>query len=86
MSKCTAPELTFPSFDRRKIEASFGGADISSDGGIMLLRQIDRRLGLTAAIDEVMSDPRRPECVVHPQLQLLGDVPEIVKTWWRLEW
>ncbi len=71
MSKCTAPELTFPSFDRRKIEASFGGADISSDGGIMLLRQIDRRLGLTAAIDEVMSDPRRPECVVHPQLQLL---------------
>ena len=39
MPNCTQKELGFPSFDRRKIEANFAGGDVSSDGGIMLLRQ-----------------------------------------------
>ena len=71
MPKCTADQLTFPSFDRRRIEASFGGADISSDGGIMLLRQIDRRFGLTQAISEAIPDPRASERIKHSQLQQL---------------
>ena len=71
MAKCTADQLTFPSFDRRRIEASFGGADISSDGGIMLLRQIDRRLGLTQAINDAIPDPRVPKRIEHSQLQQL---------------
>ena len=54
MAESTADQLTFPSFDRRRIEAGFGGADISSAGGILLLRQIDRRLGLTQAISEAI--------------------------------
>jgi len=69
MAECTADQLTFPSFDRRRIEAGFGGADISSDGGILLLRQIDRRLGLTQAISEAIPDPRTPERIEHSQLQ-----------------
>ena len=71
MPKCTADQLTFPSFDRRRIEAGFGGADISSDGGIMLLRQIDRRFGLTQAISEAIPDPRASERIKHSQLQQL---------------
>ena len=43
MPNCTTPQLTFPSFDRRKIEANFDGGDVSSDGGIVLLREVDRR-------------------------------------------
>ena len=42
MPNCTPAELTFPSFDRRKIEANFDGGDVSSDGGILLLREADR--------------------------------------------
>jgi hypothetical protein len=61
----------FPSFDRRKIEASFTGGDVSSDGGIFLLRQADRRLGLTAALDRVLPDPRHPVFIVHRQVDLL---------------
>ncbi len=49
MPDCTQNEFGFPSFDRRKIEASFEGGDVSSDGGMMLLRQVDRRLGLIQA-------------------------------------
>jgi hypothetical protein len=71
MTKCTQPELTFPSFDRRKIEASFTGGDVSSDGGILLLREADRRLGLVAALDEVLVDPRHPVFITHRQVDLL---------------
>ena len=71
MAESTADQLTFPSFDRRRIEAGFGGADISSAGGILLLRQIDRRLGLTQAISEAIPDPRAPERIEHSQLQQL---------------
>jgi hypothetical protein len=60
MPDCTQEELSFPSFDRRKIEASFTGGDVSSDGGVMLLREADRRLGLTKALDSVLVDPRDP--------------------------
>ena len=71
MPKCTQPELTFPSFDRRKIEASFTGGDVSSDGGILLLREADRRLGLVAALDKVLVDSRHPVFITHRQVDLL---------------
>ncbi|HEY3897244.1 MAG TPA: transposase, partial [Chthoniobacter sp.] len=56
MPNCIPEELAFPSFDRRKIEANFGGGDVSSDGGVMLLREADRRLGLVSALDGVLPD------------------------------
>jgi hypothetical protein len=71
MPNCTPPELTFPSFDRRKIEGSFTGGDVTSDGGILLLREADRRLGLVAALDEVLVDPRHPVFITHRQVDLL---------------
>jgi len=37
----------FPGLGRRKIEANFAGGQVSSDGGVMLLRQVDRWLGFT---------------------------------------
>ena len=42
MPNCTTPSLEFGRLGRRKIEANFEGGSISSDGGLMLLRQIDR--------------------------------------------
>jgi hypothetical protein len=71
MPNCTQPELTFPSFDRRKIEASFSGGEVSSDGGLLLLREADRRLGLVAALDAVLVDPRDPDLITHRQVDLL---------------
>ena len=63
--------LGFPSFDRRKIEADFAGGDVSSDGGIMRLREADRRLGLVKALDGVLPDPRDPLQITHRQADLL---------------
>ena len=71
MPECNAELFSFPSFDRRKIEASFSGGDVSSDGGVMVLRAADRRLGLVRALDAVIADPRDPDLIPHAQVDLL---------------
>lgn len=71
MTDCTQELFQFPRIDRRKLEVSFTGGDVSSDGGLLLLRQADRRMGLTAALDSVLPDPRNPLVLIHPQLSLL---------------
>jgi hypothetical protein len=38
-----------PAICRKKVSADFDGGAISSDGGLLLLREADRRLGLTRA-------------------------------------
>lgn len=71
MTDCTQETFYFPSIQRRKIEAKFSGGDVTSDGGVLLLREIDRQLNLTSALSEVIPDPRNPNFIVHPQLSLL---------------
>jgi hypothetical protein len=71
MPECNDELFAFPSFDRRRIEASFQGGEVSSDGGVMLLREADRRLGLTRALDAALPDPRHRELITHEQVDLL---------------
>ena len=71
MPECTQADFSFPSFDRRKIEAGFTGGDVSSDGGVMLLRQADRRVGLTTALTRVFKDRRDPSLITHSMADLL---------------
>ena len=66
------PELFhFPAVKKRTLSASFTGGDVTSDGGIPLLRQTDRRIGLTKALAKVLPDPRDPERIEHPLLSLI---------------
>src|SRR5690606_42037584 len=72
MPKCTAETVGFGRLGRRVIEANFSGGAISSDGGLMLLRQVDRRIGLSKAVAKVLHDPRDPERIVHPLRDLIA--------------
>jgi hypothetical protein len=66
------PELFhFPAVKKRSVSASFTGGDVTSDGGITLLRQTDRRVGLTKALAKVLPDPRDPQRIEHPLLALV---------------
>jgi hypothetical protein len=47
------------------VQAEFTGGDITSDGGVLLLRQIDRRLGLLKAVDDAITDPRDSRYIEH---------------------
>lgn len=72
MPKCTADELGFGREGRRRIEANFDGGAISSDGGLMLLRQVDRRVGLSAAVAAGLHDPRNPDFITHELRDLIA--------------
>ncbi len=61
----------FPGLGRRKIEANFAGGQVSSDGGVMLLRQVDRWLGFTKRLDRILPDRRNPLFIQHSQESLL---------------
>ena len=71
MTDCSSTKLSFPSCKGRRVEAEFSGGDVSSDGGVLLLRQADRRLGLTAAVASALDDERRKASCDHSLLSLL---------------
>ena len=70
MTECTQVSFDFPPVKRRRIEARFSGGDITSGGGLLLLRQADRRL-LLKAVNARLPDPRDGRYVRHDQLALL---------------
>ncbi len=54
-----------------KVEADFCGGDITSNGGIPLLSQVDQQLGLSRAAAGALTDPRRQASCDHSSLALL---------------
>jgi hypothetical protein len=71
MTECTPGQLSFSSLGRREIVAKFDGGTISSDGGALLLKVVDERLGLTEALAKCFTDHRRQELVEHSVQTLL---------------
>lgn len=67
----TTAQVEVPFSGARKIRAVFDAAPISSDGGALLLRQVDRRLGLLDALSAALPDPRDRRYVEHPLVELL---------------
>src|ERR1700709_1335629 len=49
----------------KRIEARFDGTHLSSDGGLLVLREVEQRLGLAQRLAGCIVDPRAPERVVH---------------------
>ena len=72
MPKCTEGTVEFGRVGRRVVQAAFDGGDIVSDGGVMLLRQLDERIGLTRAAARVFADGRRAASVRHSMHSLLA--------------
>lgn len=72
MPKCTDDRIDFGRVGRRVVEAAFDGGDIVSDGGVVLVQQVDRRLGLTRAAAKVLEDPRRAASVKHGMRELVA--------------
>ena len=71
MTVCTTKKIEFARSKGRKIEAEFSGGDITSDGGILLLRMADRKLGLIKKISSFIEDPRQSKKCDHEQTAML---------------
>jgi hypothetical protein len=63
--------VSFSSLKRRKVELNFEGGDVTSDGGVVLLREIDKKLKLTESVSKAIEDKRHPSYCTHSQLTLL---------------
>jgi hypothetical protein len=64
--------LDFGFLQGKEICARFDGGELSSDGGVMLLAEADRRLGLTTALAACVPDPRDPSQTLHQWDTLFG--------------
>jgi hypothetical protein len=71
VTECTQESFAFPPCQRCSVEAQFDVGDITSDGGVLLLQQVDQRLGLSRAIADAIDDPRRQASCQHDLLSLL---------------
>ena len=71
MTDCTLSKIEFPRCRGRRVEADFGGGDISSNGGVALVAAADRRLGLLSGLARRLDDARQPGKVAHKLLPLL---------------
>jgi len=71
MTDCSTTSVQLPANKGRKVEINFEGGDVTSDGGILLLSQIDQKLGLTEKIAKQFSDKRDQTKVKHSLLTML---------------
>lgn len=71
VNKRTLPKLE-TKFNPKNIKIDFAGGDISSDGGLLLVKKIDDRLNFMNNINRLVEDPRDPQRITHTQKQLFS--------------
>jgi hypothetical protein len=69
---CQHEAFLFPDLFARKVVADFSGGTLSSDGGVLFLRQIDASLGLTRTLAGCFNDQRDQRFVDHGMAPLLA--------------
>ena len=57
--------FSFPAIRGKKVTAAFDGGRLSSDGGVMLLCEAERRLGIAARLTALFPDDRDGTRVIH---------------------
>jgi hypothetical protein len=72
MTECTRQPLLFSSLGRQQIVADFNGGQLTSDAGALLLREVDRRAGLTEALADGITDSRDPAKIKHDLRTLIA--------------
>ena len=70
----TDPAPVFPSMPAlsgKKVSAAFDGGRITSDGGVLLLAEAERKLGIADRLAALIPDRRDPSRVLHPLADIL---------------
>ena len=72
MTECNQEVFSFASHFSRRVEVSFTAGQVSSDGGALLLRQADRKIGLLKRVASCFTDRRSPLLVEHQLPEMLS--------------
>ena len=65
VTECSQSSFTFAKHNRRQVSARFDGGVISSDGGALLLREVDRRIKLLPRLAFCFEDRRDRRRIEH---------------------
>lgn len=65
MSKSTQKPLRFPPVDGLSVRGDFDGGALSSDFGPLILRGVDRQIGLSERLAAAFDDQRHPSYITH---------------------
>lgn len=65
MTECSTEQLTFSYFKKRVLTVDFAGGQITSDAGLLLLRQADDALGLCKSLAECIVERRDERYTAH---------------------
>jgi Transposase DDE domain group 1 len=72
MTKCTQSGFEFAGHFSRAVEARFDGGQMTSDGGALLLRETDSRIGLVDRLAKCFRDGRSQYRISHTVRQMLA--------------
>jgi hypothetical protein len=72
MSDCSTERLLFEDIQGKKIEVDFDGGQVTSDAGVLLLREVERRLGLIRRVAKIIRDRRHPGYTRHSIREMLS--------------
>jgi hypothetical protein len=65
MTECNAEQLAFHALGRRAVVGKFDWGMISSDGGGLVLGEVESRTRIIARLAEQFVDHRDPEAIEH---------------------
>lgn len=72
MTECNQKEFAFAPHFSRQVGARFSERQLSTEGGALLLRETDRKIGLLARVSKCFSDYRHPGLIEHELGELLA--------------
>jgi hypothetical protein len=56
----------------KPVHLTFDGGRLTSDAGVLLLAEVERRLGLAQRLARCLADPRAPERIRHTLAEMIG--------------
>jgi hypothetical protein len=71
MTDDTLLPFDLPAVHRKKLTVDFEGGNQSSDAGLLLLREAERKLGVCRRLAEAMPDRRDPDRVRHAMFEMV---------------
>ena len=72
MTECIQETFSFAAHFSRRVAAAFTAGQVSSDGGALLLREVDRKIKLLGRLGSCFSDGRNQELVEHRLEEMLS--------------
>ena len=71
MDEDTLLSLDLPAVQRKKVTLAFDGGRLSSDAGVLLLREVERELGIAERLAACVTDRRDPARIDHTVVEML---------------